>query len=138
MSVQDDDADGRRKLAQLQEPSHWCPLGPDERLVHELRVHQIELEIQNRALSEAQEQLEVSRERYVDLFDFAPMGYLTLEADGRIVEVNVTAARLIGLERSALIGRRLQAVVGMLDPLAFRTVIRRSSELKQETRSEVT
>ncbi|HEY1417471.1 MAG TPA: PAS domain-containing protein, partial [Myxococcaceae bacterium] len=137
MSAQDDDTDGPQKLAQLQELSLWSPLGKNERLIHELRVHQIELEIQNRALGEAQEQLELSRERYVDLFDFAPMGYLTLEGDGRIVEANITAARLIGLDRSALIGRRLQAVVGMVDPLAFRTVIRRSSELKQENRTEV-
>jgi PAS domain S-box-containing protein len=137
VSAQDDDTDGPQKLAQLQELSPWSPLGKNERLIHELRVHQIELEIQNRALGEAQEQLELSRERYVDLFDFAPMGYLTLEGDGRIVEANITAARLIGLDRSALIGRRLQAVVGMVDPLAFRTVIRRSSELKQENRTEV-
>ena len=86
-----------------------------DRLLHELRVHQIELEIQNRTLREAQEQLELSRERYVELFEFAPMAYLTVEEDGRILEANLTASRMLGVDRSALIGRRLQTVVGLAE-----------------------
>lgn len=109
-----------------------------ERLVHELRVHQIELEIQNRALSDAQEQLESSRERYVELFDFAPMAYLTLEADGRIVEANLTAARMVGQDRSFLHGRRLQTVVGMVDPLAFRSLLRATAEQGTPSSAELT
>src|SRR5262249_16504366 len=108
-----------------------------DRLLQELRVHQIELEIQNRALSEAQEQLELSRERYVDLFDFAPMAYFTLEADGRIVEANINAARMIGVERSGLLGRRLQALGGRNDPVGFRPGLRQCAEMKQESRCEV-
>ncbi len=109
-----------------------------DRLVHELRVHQIELEIQNRALREAQEQLELSRERYVELFDFAPIAYLTLEPDGRIFEANLTAARMLGVDRSALLGRRFQAVVGLSDPHAFRAGLQACVERKRESRSEVT
>jgi PAS domain S-box-containing protein len=109
-----------------------------ERLVHELRVHQIELEIQNRALSDAQEQLEASRERYVELFDFAPVAYLTLEADGRIVEANLTAARMVGQDRSFLHGRRLQTVVGMVDPLAFRSLLRATAEQGTPSSAELT
>jgi PAS domain S-box-containing protein len=106
-------------------------------LLRELRVHQIELEIQNRALREAQDSLEASRERYVELFDFAPTAYLTVEADGRIVDANLTAARMLGFERIALLGRRLQAVVGMGDPLAFRSILRLCAEQGAETRSEL-
>ena len=140
MSGPDDIGDGQAKLDEQQ----LCELGAlrtsltqSDKLLHELRVHQIELEIQNRALSEAQEQLELSRERYVDLFDFAPMAYLTLEADGRIVEANITAARIIGVERSMLFGRRLQTLVGLSDPLAFRAILRQTSELKREKRAEI-
>jgi PAS domain S-box-containing protein len=131
-----DPGEGREEDAELR--SLRVSLGQSDRLLQELRVHQIELEIQNRALSEAQEQLEVSRERYVDLFDFAPVAYLTLEADGRILEANIAASRMIGLDRSAMIGRRFQTLVGMTDPLAFRTILRRTSEMKQEGRTEVT
>ena len=112
-------------------------LSQSDRLLHELRVHQIELEIQNRMLREAQEQLETSRERYIELFDFAPMAYLTLEADGRILEANIAAARMLGFDRLALIGRRLQTVVGMTDPLAFRALLRNCAEQKHETRAEL-
>jgi PAS domain S-box-containing protein len=129
--------DGNRFSAQAQELSSLrTSLTQSDRLLHELRVHQIELEIQNRTLREAQEQLETSRERYIELFDFAPMAYLTLEEDGRIVEVNIAAARMLGFDRSSLIGRRLQAVVGMSDPLGFRAVLRDCAEQKHEARTE--
>ena len=137
MSVDDDEP---KKLgAHVQELSALrTSLTETDRVVHELRVHQIELEIQNRALREAQEQLEASRERYVELFDFAPLAYLTLEADGRIFEANLAAARMLGVERSALLDRRFQAVVGMSDPLAFRAALRACVEQKRESRIELT
>jgi PAS domain S-box-containing protein len=135
LSERDDSGERKerdRQLGVLRTSIDW-----HDRLVRELRVHQIALEIQNRALCEAQEQLEMSRERNVDLFDFAPMACFIFEEDGRIVEANTAAARMIGLERSALLGRRLQALVGMSDPLAFRDALRESLETKQESRSEV-
>lgn len=75
-------------------------------LLHELRVHQVELERQNEALRNVQGSLEEARDRYVDLFEFAPVGYLTLTRQGTINEINLTATKLLGAERKQMLGRR--------------------------------
>jgi len=73
-----------------------------QKLVHELQVHQIELEMQNEELRKAQVELEESRNRYYDLYDFAPIGYFTFDQKGLILEVNLAGADLLGVERSHL------------------------------------
>ncbi|MFZ4441153.1 MAG: PAS domain S-box protein, partial [Syntrophales bacterium] len=76
-------------------------------MIHELRVHQIELEMQNSALRRAQLELEASRARYFDLYDLAPVGYVTVSEKGIISEANLTAATLLGVARGALVKQRL-------------------------------
>jgi PAS domain S-box-containing protein len=74
-----------------------------EQLIHELQVHQIELETQAEELRRAHLALTESRDKYLDLYEFAPTGYLTLNDRGLITEVNLTGAVLLGVERSKLI-----------------------------------
>ena len=76
-----------------------------QRLLHELSVHQVELEMQNDQLRQVQVELEQSLELYADLFDFAPIGYFTLSKAGRIEEINHTAAALLGINREGLLHR---------------------------------
>ena len=82
-----------------------------QRLLHELQVHQIELEMQNAELQKVRDDLEVTLEKYTDLYDFAPVGYFTLAADGTIQLVNLTGASLLGIERSRLVGRSFGLLV---------------------------
>ncbi len=76
------------------------------RMVHELQVHQIELELQNEELIQAREELEKQFEKYSDLYNFAPVGYFTLDEHGAILEANLTGAKLLGTNRSRMKGRR--------------------------------
>jgi PAS domain S-box-containing protein len=78
---------------------------PEERgaILHELRVHQIELEMQNEELRRIQAELEASQARLADLYDFAPVGYLTESETGMVVEANLTAASLLGVNRGSLL-----------------------------------
>jgi PAS domain S-box-containing protein len=74
--------------------------------LHELRVHQIELEMQNEELRQAQVELDAARARYLDLYDLAPVSYVTLSEKGLILEANLTAATLLGVARGALVKQR--------------------------------
>jgi signal transduction histidine kinase len=76
-----------------------------DRLHQELQIHQIELEIQNEELHEAKYEVEEVLERFVDLYDFAPVGYVTLDHKGTIRALNLTGAALLGEDRATLIGR---------------------------------
>jgi len=76
------------------------------RLVHELQVHQIELELQNEELRTSRALREALLARYTELYDFAPVGYFTLARDGTILQTNLLGASLLGVERSNLQGRR--------------------------------
>jgi len=99
-----------------------------QRLVHELQVHQIELELQNEELQKARAELEAGLKRYSDLYDFAPMGYLTLDNDGAIQKVNLTGARLLGMERSRLVGVRFGRFVAPEGLPTFNALIEQVSQ----------
>ncbi len=88
-------------------------------LVHELQVHQMELEIQNEELRRAQLELAESRDRFSDLYEFAPVGYLSLEADGKILEANLTAAKILGVTRRDLAGSNITRFVARDDQDGF-------------------
>ncbi len=78
-------------------------------LMHELEVHQVELEMQNQELREAQHLLEEARDQYTDLFDFAPIGYLILDEKGVIENINLTACSLLGVDRLQIRSKPLSA-----------------------------
>jgi PAS domain S-box-containing protein len=86
-----------------------------EQLLHELRVHQIELEMQNENLRTSQLALEEARDRYIDLYEFAPVGYLTLTHESRITTINLTGATLLGEERKQLLRRSFARIVAPED-----------------------
>ena len=108
----------------------WLGVSPDEsskggvaadthRLIHELHVHQIELEMQNEELQRVQAELENSVEYLTKWYEFAPVGYITLDSEGVLRNINLTGARMMGLERTRLIGRRFAHVLPVESRSAF-------------------
>ncbi len=107
--------DAEKQLARSHKSSSDLKKQSAEELVHELQVHQIELEMQAEDLRKAKFALEESRDRFLDLYDFAPIGYLTLSDKGLIDEVNLTAATLLGVERSRLLKARFSKYIAETD-----------------------
>ena len=103
-------AEAKNEKAEAKGDSHLFPANV-QAIVHELRTHQIELELQNEDLRLAHEELEISRNKYLDLYDFSPVGYISVNVKGMISEVNLTAARMLGVERAHLIKHPLSAFV---------------------------
>ena len=108
-----------------------------ERLLHELRVQHVELEMQNHQLRTAQAELEASRARYADLYDDAPVGYCTLDPDGRIREINLTGAQLLGVVRADVIGQPLASFVAAADRTACAAHLRRCRREKARVTTEL-
>jgi PAS domain S-box-containing protein len=111
---------GRRKLLRKRaeetlrsRPSHrkTAKNADLRRLVHELEIHQIELKLQNEALRHAQVELAASRDRYTDLYEFAPLAYVTLDKNGRVIQSNWMAAEMFGVEQRDLIRASLTKFV---------------------------
>lgn len=95
-----------------------------KRLVQLLQIHQIELEHQNQELRITQQELEVSRNKYVNLFDFSPIPYFALNQNGVIKEVNFSASKMIGIDRGKLIGKKFIASVPQSEKNLFNSFIR--------------
>jgi PAS domain S-box-containing protein len=98
-------------------PKALPPRTEDEtrRLLHELQVHQIELEMQNEELRQAREEVEFSRNKYLELYDFAPVGYFAFDNSGVIREANLTGAQLLGVERRSLLGKPFSLFIADAD-----------------------
>jgi PAS domain S-box-containing protein len=101
----------RKNTAKSTEKIQALSLKEIEGLLHELRVHQIELEMQNEELLRAQTKLQASRECFQDLYDFAPAGYCTVSEQGLILKINLTATTLLGVPRSQLFRKMLTSYI---------------------------
>jgi PAS domain-containing protein len=101
------------------------PQYEEKRLLHELQVHQIELEMQNEEMRGAQADLEESRSRYKELYDFAPVGYVTLDRAGLILEANLRAATLLNVPRAALLCKYLQSYMDQAGADALHRFLRK-------------
>jgi len=94
-------------------------------LLHELQVHRVELEMQNDELRQAREALEAVLERYEDFYDFSPVGFLSLDAEGMIRGANLAAAALLGNARALLLNCHLEIFLGWESKPAFREFLQR-------------
>ena len=86
-----------------------------QRLIEELQIHQVELELQNDELRATQQELELSRDRYEELYNAAPVGYLSLDEYGHISSINKTACKLLGLPANHYIGRSFSSQISRID-----------------------
>jgi PAS domain S-box-containing protein len=118
-------------------PPKEMPNEDAQRLIHELRVHQIELEMQNEELRNVQTQLEESRARYADLYDFAPLSYFTFDEQGRIIEVNLTGAKQLGIERGNLINIPFVTIVVKSDWKGFFSHLKKIFDTREDDTCEV-
>jgi two-component system, cell cycle sensor histidine kinase and response regulator CckA len=106
-------------------------------IIHELRVHQVELELQNEELRNAQAQIEESRSRYSDLYDFAPIGYVTLDDKGLIRQANLTAAKQLGIERSYLMHQPFHIHIAAEDREGFYLYLRNVLKARERQTCEL-
>ena len=95
------------------------PIEDINELIHELEVHQVELEMQNEELRQAQMGLEAARDKYTDLYDFAPVGYFSMSDKGLILGSNLTGATMLGMEKGNLTGRRFSQFITTDDQDVF-------------------
>ena len=108
-----------------------CPseLGADtQKLLQELQIYQIELEMQNEELMRYKEETDTLMAKFLNIYDFAPIGYLTLTPEGSILRVNLTAAGFLGVERSRLTGQRFQLNVSQESYPTFNAFLRKTFE----------
>jgi PAS domain S-box-containing protein len=97
-------------------------------LLHELQVHQVEVDLQDEELRHARVELETALNRQVQLYDYAPVGYLTVDCNAVLRELNRTAATLLGLERDSLLGRSLESFLNPEGVSILRAMLGRLTE----------
>jgi len=111
----------QRAEARLQQAQTATPAAgwDSERLLHELQVHQVELEMHNEELRHAYSEADALREKYADIYDFAPVGYFTLDAQGVILQLNLAGAIMLGIKRSRYGRYRFPAAIKLEDQEVF-------------------
>ena len=97
----------RKRIAGWQDAQECLSLEETRKMLHELQVHQIELEMQNEELRRSQAGLGIAKDRYFDLYNLVPVGYVTVSEKGLILEANLTSTNLLGMDREALIKKPL-------------------------------
>lgn len=127
------------RLRELQHPEDPARSAIDgARLLHELQVHQIELEMQNEALQQARDDMEALLTGYIELYDDAPVGYLTLDQVGNIRQTNLTGARLLGVDRERMGQPRLGLFVAAEDRTTLSDFLERVFATGTSPASEIT
>jgi len=99
--------------------------GDAMKLLHELQVHQVELDLQHEQMEQSQQELDLEIARYAGLFDCAPVALASVDREGRMIEVNPLAAQLFGIERDELPGRRVAASLAAPDRTRLTTALQR-------------
>lgn len=127
-----------RMLAKQPEVSRQMSEDEVTALIHELQVHQIELEMQNEELKRARRESEELKEQYLDLYDFAPVGYFTFDVQGAVLSANLTGAKLLGIERGLLVGRRFQLFIDQCSRAEFSRCVKKTIETGEKCTFEVT
>lgn len=132
-----EEAEERVRIEKKPEPAGAAAPEFFSQVLQELRVHQIELEMQNEELRRAQIELDIARSRYFDLYDLAPVGYCTLNNAGAIVQANLTAVTMLGLSRSATIGRAFARFVEPQDQRVLHTLLKQVMTTGERQTAEV-
>jgi len=108
-----------------------------KKLIHELHVHQTELEMQNEALQKSQSETAHEHRKYTDLYDFAPVGYFILDRKGRIIEANVTGASLLGFEKRSLTGEPFQRFINPGDFGIFNSHLQKTMTMQSKQKCKL-
>ncbi|HET6460011.1 MAG TPA: PAS domain S-box protein [Syntrophales bacterium] len=103
-----------------------------QKVIHELQVHQVELEMQNEALRKSQAETAESQQKYSDLYDFAPVGYFTFDKKGHITETNVTGASLLGAEKRSLANQPFQRFIAPEHLSIFQSHLQKVLEMRSK------
>ena len=111
--------------------------GDMQKLIHELRVHQIELEMQNEELRKAQHELQASRDNYFDFYNFSPVGYFTFDEEGLMLDLNLTSATFLGGEKQKLISRNFRPWIAPDSRPSFNTFCQRVCETDKKQTCEL-
>ena len=141
-SPTEQEAEKRRRAEELLHTRLQGPIESEthkslEDVLHELAVHQIELEMQNEELRRTEDRLETARKKYSDLYNFAPVGYFSFDSKGKILEANLAGARMLGVERGSLVGKVFTEFCAKTSADQFYLHLRRVFKSKETEKCEL-